>query len=75
MAQILSSWPNQITNNAYASNVDQTGFNLYLHKGLTALTAAELELTDVDANVVPITNVQTIDNNASFRISAALDPG
>lgn len=74
MAQILSSWPNQITNNAYASNVDQTGFNLYLHKGLTALTAAELELTDVDANVVPITNVQTIDNNASFRISAALDP-
>ena len=74
MAQIISSWPNLVSNNSYTSNADQTGFNLYLHKQLSGLTANELELTDVDYNPVAITNVQSLSNNASFRISATLDP-
>lgn len=74
VAQILSSQDNLVSNNSYTSNADQTGFNLYLHKQLSGLTANELELTDVDYNPVAITNVQSLSNNASFRISATLDP-
>lgn len=74
MAQIISSWQNLVSNNSYTSNADQTGFNLYLYKQLSGLTVNDLELTDVDYNTVAISNVQSLSNNASFRISATLDP-
>ncbi|MBN2765285.1 MAG: T9SS type A sorting domain-containing protein [Paludibacteraceae bacterium] len=74
VAQILSSQDNLVSNNAYTSNVDQTGFNLYLFKQPATLADDDLELTDAAYNPVSITNVQTLSNNASYRISATLDP-
>ncbi|TYO93262.1 S-layer homology domain-containing protein [Desulfallas thermosapovorans] len=73
-AQIFSQMIAVMPNDAYITNVSESGFILNLHKSVNGLGANELILTDNKGDYVPITSVSQGANAAIYNIAADLDP-
>ncbi|WP_347490125.1 S-layer homology domain-containing protein [Desulfoscipio sp. XC116] len=74
-AQIMSHHGIMIPNEAYISDVTETGFVLNLHKSVTGgIAPQDLKLIDYNGDDVTITGVSQGANAAIYNIAADLDP-
>lgn len=74
-AQVISSWPNIFSVNAYTSNVSTTGFTLNLFNSTNGgLKLTDFALVDNTSTEVPINKLTQGENAAIYNFEATLDP-